>query len=352
MEQTNFKGDYGYAPLHIAARLGNVRVLRELLTYDDLANANKRGCLAVHIAARAGHLEVREILYRHDNRSFQGRSHTTGGSVLHFAVAHRQKDVLNYLMNSTRSGSIDVDAVDLAGLTAAHLAAKEGYVEGLRIFSNAMQHRLLSITTRYKLQTPLHIGIMEARLEAAEFLLGLSNITDMIVGNKFGDGPVHIAAILGHIHLLEHMLSKHNSATLCRIPSAGQSGLTILHYAIQYKHDDVAKMIIAKCFVKKEMGGAFTDFDYKENMRILRESQSTDTPLHHAIRYGRTDILGALLELPINLNLPNGNGYTPLHIAVHERNKHAVIQLVNAGADASILVKGFHSTRTGHHKEV
>lgn len=63
----------------------------------------------------------------------------------------------------------------------------------------------------------------------------------------------------------------------------------------------------------------------------------TDSALHHAVQLGNVEIMRLLLNVPnIQLNILNGVGQTPLHIAAINQNAAMIEQLIRAGAQTNI----------------
>ncbi|MCE9567722.1 MAG: ankyrin repeat domain-containing protein [Planctomycetes bacterium] len=56
------------------------------------------------------------------------------------------------------------------------------------------------------------------------------------------------------------------------------------------------------------------------------------TPLHHAVRGGKKDVIAYLIENGADVNAPGPYDWTPLHIAAQNGNLAVVIRLVMSGA--------------------
>ncbi|MCX5697779.1 MAG: ankyrin repeat domain-containing protein [Candidatus Omnitrophica bacterium] len=100
--------DDGYTPLLIAARNGNVEIVKELLKAGADPNATDAVFVAVplHKATYHGHLAVTEVLAKHPgvNLDFQGASN--GYTPLHDALWHGFKECAMILIEAGASVSI------------------------------------------------------------------------------------------------------------------------------------------------------------------------------------------------------------------------------------------------------
>ena len=95
--------DYEYTPLHYAASIGLLTLVKELVTYEcvpvDIQTQENRHT-PLHLASSRGHLDVVQFLIA------QGADlhliDSEGGGALHYAAAGRQgvrnRDVIEYLV--------------------------------------------------------------------------------------------------------------------------------------------------------------------------------------------------------------------------------------------------------------
>ena len=95
--------DYEYTPIHYAASIGLLTLVKELVSHEhvpvDIQTRNKKNT-PLHLASSRGHLDVVEFLVDHGadpNLTDHG-----GGNALHYAAAGRQgemnRDVIEYLV--------------------------------------------------------------------------------------------------------------------------------------------------------------------------------------------------------------------------------------------------------------
>jgi hypothetical protein len=93
--------------------------------------------------------------------------------------------------------------------------------------------------------------------------------------------------------------------------------LTLLHWAIEYNHPELAKGLIE--------GGA----DLNAQDKYKR------TPLHLAAMEGHTELAKMLIDAGADVNAENSDKRTPLHYAAMEGHTELAKRLIDAGADVN-----------------
>lgn len=130
--------------------------------------------------------------------------------------------------------------------------------------------------------------------------------TDDPIAQFFADHRTKIEKIADNPALMkEYVLSQKD------VNARQKDGKTLLHYAANRGHLDVAALLLQK--------GAHID------------SQDNDgkTPLHEAMAYSRFPVARLLLEKGANVNLKDNDGDTPLISIVYLDNKKLAVDLVH-----------------------
>jgi ankyrin repeat protein len=179
--------------------------------------------------------------------------------------------------------------------------------------------------------TPLHIASYSGHDEAVRMLL--ENGAEINFTNELGDTALFNAVRGGHVTtvllLLEHGAVIHGSENV-------QSG-SALHLAVGAGNEAIVLILLdngaaADCRIKDAGGhtplGIAVRLDRSAILRILLENdpeldvdiQDRDgySLLNLAAQWGKTAIAHVLLQRGANVNLPQQDGYTPLHwVSVH-----------------------------------
>ncbi|PWZ58100.1 Ankyrin repeat-containing protein [Zea mays] len=180
----------GETPLFVAAEYGYVALVAEMIKYHDVATAGikaRSGYDALHIAAKQGDVDVvRELLRALPQLSMTVDSSNT--TALNTAATQGHMDVVRLLLEV--DGSLALIARS-NGKTALHSAARNGHVEVVRALLEAEPS--IALRTDKKGQTALHMAAKGTRLDLVDALLAaepaLLNQTD-----SKGNTALHIAA--------------------------------------------------------------------------------------------------------------------------------------------------------------
>ena len=118
------------SPVHYAASVGNVYILRRLLDMGLEANQASipDGWTALFHAARAGHHEVLRTLINDYNVDITRRANK-GTVAVHTAAYHNHAKCIEVFLDA----GLDVNVRDHAGRTSLHWATQEGSIDAVRI---------------------------------------------------------------------------------------------------------------------------------------------------------------------------------------------------------------------------
>ena len=136
------------------------------------------------IACERGHMDIVRLLLKTQNADMTSRN-VTGACALHSAVSGDHIEVLETLIahgnNDTGNGScLDLDATDMNGNTALHLAVNKGFIRStkmlLRNGANA------NVQERGFRRAPLHDAVRRGDFRTAQMLLEHDANPDAQVG--------------------------------------------------------------------------------------------------------------------------------------------------------------------------
>ncbi|XP_059626970.1 ankyrin repeat-containing protein At5g02620-like [Cornus florida] len=114
---------YGWRPLHYAAWHGNLLAAKQLLDLDKsvayIVADKDDNKTALHIAASQGHVRVMNELYTRCPDCYE-MTNSRGQNILHIAVEHEQKKVIEHILANPFSNSL-INQKDNGGNTPLHL---------------------------------------------------------------------------------------------------------------------------------------------------------------------------------------------------------------------------------------
>ncbi|KAG6570711.1 putative E3 ubiquitin-protein ligase XBAT31, partial [Cucurbita argyrosperma subsp. sororia] len=184
---------------------------------------------------------------------------------------------------------------------------------------------LLLNTTLYDRQSPLHIAAANGQIEILSLLLERSVNPDLL--NRHKQTPLMLAAMHGKISCLRKLLEV--GANILKFDSL--NGRTCLHYAAYYGHFDCLEAILSAA--QSSPVAASWGFVRFVNIRDGKGA----TPLHLAARRRRPECIHILLDNGALVGASTGGygcqGSTPLHLAARGGSLDCIRELLAWGAD-------------------
>ncbi|KAK7270235.1 hypothetical protein RIF29_23237 [Crotalaria pallida] len=230
----------------------------------------------------------------------------------------------------------------------------------------------------------LHEAAAIDRVDFMEFLLesfGGGDEIDVNCVDSNGRSPIHVAAIQGHVDVIEFCVSIGGNPNFVDL-----NGWTPLHYAASQGHLNAVMCLLECSNVKKvrNKDGKTAFLLAKENghkqlfdllhwgdelvravkvddvhgvKRCIEEGASLNTrdqngwtPLHWAAFKGRIKSLKVLLEHGAEVDAVDGDGYTPLHSAAHAGHLQVALLLIAHGSQVNL--KSFQGSLDSFEKHV
>ncbi|KAK4753510.1 hypothetical protein SAY87_001614 [Trapa incisa] len=203
-------------------------------------------------------------------------------------------------------------------------AVQHGDLETVRTLldgDSALPHQ----TTPYDRQSLLHIAAANGQIEILSMLLDQPLHPDLLNRNK--QTPLMLAAMRGKIFCVKKLLDA--GANVLKFDSL--NGRTCLHYAAYHGHSECLQIILSSA--KSSHVAASWGYARFVNIRDGRGA----TPLHLAARQRRPDCVHILLDNgALVCATTGGHGYpgsTPLHLAARGGSLDCVRELLAWGAD-------------------
>ncbi len=238
------------SPLHLACCFGNLDIVKYLTGVYETRKIDypldKDEKTPLHYAARAGHLSIVKhlILEKHFDPMY--REKDAGDTPLHLAASKGHSDVVAFLiweldcnpkmLNYFMQGHSPWDKWQ-HGMSIKfefgyknrelHKAVEEGSTVRL---TQLIEHKEHNPNQPDKLnRTPLHYAAMHGEPIMVKKLLGLG--ADPLAEDIFHNLPIHYAAALGHVNVVDFLVFVHKSNLVCISERRGMLEMTPLDMA-------------------------------------------------------------------------------------------------------------------------
>ncbi|CAG0889703.1 unnamed protein product [Darwinula stevensoni] len=304
--------------LHYAAFMGHSTIISQLITAaGDHTARDKLEYTPLHAAAAGGHAEAIKVLVNEGSEVHA--VNVFGNSPLHTACLNGHAGACSTLCIL----GADLELRNKAGLTPLHIAASSTDGEDcVPILIN----RGANVNAQcLKGRTPLHCSILQGRHQRTQLFLFhpalLRRGSKPGMQDVYGQTPLHLASHSGCPEAVRALLVSHVDLG---IPD--NCGRTPLHLAAYSGNVECVELLLS--------WGA--DASQKD-----RKGRSA---LHYAAAARSLESLKALLSScknPLEINLPDEDGLTPLLFAAANDSSSTLVQeLISRGADASVMTQG------------
>ncbi|KAK4759642.1 hypothetical protein SAY87_022773 [Trapa incisa] len=216
----------GETALYVAAENGHVGLVTELMRYYDIGSAGikaQNGYDAFHIAAKRGDLEVLKVLMDL-NVELSMTVDRTNTTALYTAAAQGHLEVVSLLLE--KCGNLALVTRN-NGKTALHSAARNGHLEVVRALL-ARDNSMASICDR-KGQTALHMAVKGQSTDIVDELLQSDSLLANVVDNK-GNTALHIATRKARDQIVLRLL-KHEGINKSAVNRSRETAMDIAEKA-------------------------------------------------------------------------------------------------------------------------
>ena len=346
--------------LHIACQLGDVDIIRYLIT-DEKCSPNVQNFLkntplhaALNVLTSDEHSQSNLIAVLLSSETCDPNVHNKERDTpLHIAVRENRTLAISHLLANKYC---NLNVQNKEGDTPLHTAIKQNVT--------APVSQLLATTKcdpniqNTDSETPLHIAVRQQQGDTVVQLLSREECNSNIQ-NKEGDTSLHIACYSKSLNIIRLLLERKCSTNMPNTKGEtaqdiplNEDGDCLLHIACHWGDVDNVRYLITdeKCspnvqnFLKNTplhaaLNVPTSDEHSQSNLVALLLSSETcdpnihnkkgDTPLHIAVRENRTPAISHLLTNKYcNLNVQNKEGDTPLHTAIKQNVTAPVSQLL------------------------
>ncbi|KAK6780725.1 hypothetical protein RDI58_022909 [Solanum bulbocastanum] len=182
-------------------------------------------------------------------------------------------------------------------------------------------------------RTPLHIAAIHGHVEVIQFLVSVGSDIDML--DTQGWTPLHFAAHQGHVEAVGVLLNHSNFAKYV----VTKQGKTAYELAIDKGHSKLYDVLqLGDTLHRAARKGDVADIKkcIAEGANVNGKDQNGWTPLHRAAFKGRVEVVKVLVNNRAKLDIVDCVGYTPLHLAIEAGQKDVAMYLIAQGAKANL----------------
>jgi len=329
----------GHTPLLIASANGFWTTAKVLLEYRaDVNKVNTNGVTPLYIASANGFQKTAKLLL--DNGANVNQVDGDGYTPLYMVCWQGRAKTAKVLLDN--GANVDQGVTD--GATPLYVACREGRADTVKVLLDFGADPNIVITNRYD-QTPFYIACYLARVEIVTILLGHNIDTTMFYVDFDVDDVVERNEWCLTQGLLQQVLqfaidknlwkSLENVLNIYQTynnpsPTISQNSneMSLLHYAIQqFKVSDLGSPFLRKILTNTKPRLPFNML--QDIFLFLYGTNIFNCSFGIILNHYRRN--------HISLDEQDADGNTPLHMAATLGHVEIVQQLLNAGADHTIL---------------
>ncbi|KAK8642877.1 hypothetical protein V6N13_012203 [Hibiscus sabdariffa] len=300
---------YGRTLLHYAILCGSTGAVKVLLSCG--ANAEcpvktlKTEFRPIHLAARLGLSETLQSLI--DSGCDVNSKTDSGDTALMICAKYKHGECLRVL---TGAGA-DFGLVNISGQSASLIASSNRWLLSFQqAVLDVIKVRRIPKSSNVSVFSPLMFVAETGDVEALKALIGSGEV-DIDYQNENGFSAIMIAALKGHVEAFR--LLAYAGADVKLLNKSGETAITLSE--LNQNRNLFEKVMLELALEKdnRNAGGFYA--------------------LHCAARYRDLDAVTLLTSRGYDVNVPDGDGYTPLMLAAREGHGPMCELLISRGAN-------------------
>jgi ankyrin repeat protein len=310
----------GIAPIHYLAKTGNASLMAFLFErawYCIDPNMSDDGVerkLAIHLASKFGHAEIVQMLLTRTQSLHKDCVSGSGKTPLMYAAQYNHLPVIRVL--AEHSADVNFTNTKNEGLTALHYAVMSGNKETVTELLNMDAHMCPSNISNG--MSPVHYAAFIGHVNILNLLYEYGGSLELPVRDEGGNLPIHLAAMQGHEDIVRWIQERQRLSLF----AWNKLGYTPLHLATINYRINVMKYII-------DTAGIHVDMTTYDGFR--------HTALHLASSLGDDSVINCLIDREADVNKMSAeNRYTPLHYATMKNFPKSIELLYQAGGNVHV----------------
>ena len=305
--QIDSRGIDGTLPIHIAAEYGSREVLQVLIDSrpDTINSKDNDSNNPLHSASSNGNIDIARMLL--DNGALMDEQNSMKHTALCFAILREHEKMAKFLLERGADASI----TGFIGSSSLHYAAL--FLNSL-IIKPLVEAGADPMSVNDDGDTSFHYAASKGNLEFLNELLVTVSGLDINCKNNYGSTPLKRAANNGHAKVVRRLLDLHAEI----VPDADKN--LPMHLAVWNGYEDVLE-----------------HFLNPENVNL--RGFSGRTILQIAAIRGHSNIVKLVLNHGADPDIPDTDGFTPLHAAFHFSYPEIHESLIGAGACLTTVAK-------------
>ncbi|KAG6659690.1 ankyrin-3 [Carya illinoinensis] len=304
---------YGRTPLHHAILCGSVGAVKVLLNCGadvecPVKTAKKNEFCPIHMAARLGLSTLVQCLI--DSGCDLNSKTDSGDTALMICAKYKREECLRVLAMA----GADFGLVNVAGQSASSIAGSNRWSLAFQdVVFDVIRAMKIPRSSNMTVFSPLMFAAKAGDIEALKILIGWGGF-NLDYQDENGFSAVMITALKGHVEAFRLLV--YAGADVKLHNKSGQTAITLSE--LHQSHDLFEKVMLQFALEKgnRNAGGFHA--------------------LHCAARRGDLDAVELLTSKGYDVNIPDGDGYTPLMLAAKEGHGSMCELLILRGAYCDI----------------